>query len=499
MNTKPIKNAIISLLNNLFVLLFVYAAASKLLDYSTFQNQLGQSPLLASYAHWIVWFIPLIEILVALLLVFKSTQRWGLLGFFGLMVMFTAYIIIILNFTPFVPCSCGGVLEKLGWTEHLVFNSVVVLLSGLVLLHYSQPPKFNTKKGLLHLGLVTLVGTVSVIALFLSSEQQIKRNNAFIRQYRPHPIEKIGEYTLPSNAFYLAGIDDHHIYIGNYNAPLFVKKLSITLTDDTDLRISIDSMHLPYRRVRITVKPPHFYVGDGTVPILFQGRIANWKATVLSHHDAYFTSFVAADSLRLAITTTSSVSRRKTLGLVSTIFNGVNVDVKEDLLASPIHQGSFDADGILLWNDKLQQFVYTYFYRNQYEIMDKNLKLMYTGKTIDTLSKPVLDIAHYTKEDYYKLGGQTIIVNRQSATEGEYLYINSDRLGKYEGDEVLKSASIIDVYQLTDQSYAFSFYLYHQPKQKISDFKVHKNVIVALVNDQLWIYRLKPDVFKAGL
>jgi hypothetical protein len=51
------------------------------------------------------------------------------------MVMFTAYIVAILNFSNYVPCSCGGVLEKLGWREHLIFNSAFVVLGliGIVL------------------------------------------------------------------------------------------------------------------------------------------------------------------------------------------------------------------------------------------------------------------------------------------------------------------------------------------------------------------------------
>ena len=38
---------------------------------------------------------------------------------------------IILNFIPDIPCSCGGVLEKMSWNEHLIFNIAFVVL-GLV-------------------------------------------------------------------------------------------------------------------------------------------------------------------------------------------------------------------------------------------------------------------------------------------------------------------------------------------------------------------------------
>src|SRR5690606_38662744 len=93
-----------------------------LVDYETFENQLGQSPLLSAFAGWVAPGVIVSELLVALLLLFERTRLIGLFGFYFLMVLFTTYIIIILNFTDFIPCSCGGVLEQLGWTEHLLFN-----------------------------------------------------------------------------------------------------------------------------------------------------------------------------------------------------------------------------------------------------------------------------------------------------------------------------------------------------------------------------------------
>lgn len=116
---------------NLFILLFLYAAVSKLLEYEEFRVQLGQSPLLSAFADTVAIGVPAMEILTVLFLTIPSLKLMGLYSFYGLMVMFTTYIIIILNFTEFIPCSCGGVLESLGWTQHLIFNLVFILLALL--------------------------------------------------------------------------------------------------------------------------------------------------------------------------------------------------------------------------------------------------------------------------------------------------------------------------------------------------------------------------------
>lgn len=106
--------------------LFVYAAVSKLLDFETFETQLGQSPLLSAYAKPVAFGVPLFELIIAFFLMYKPFRMIALFGFLGMMVMFTTYIIVVLIFSPYIPCSCGGVLEALGWKEHLIFNSLFI-------------------------------------------------------------------------------------------------------------------------------------------------------------------------------------------------------------------------------------------------------------------------------------------------------------------------------------------------------------------------------------
>jgi len=126
----------IEIISLLFIFLFVYAAVSKLFDPDKFRLQIGQSPILTSVASITVWFIPILEIAISILLAVPRFRLTGLLASFGLMVMFTAYIISILQFSEDIPCACGGVLQSMGWTTHLIFNIVFILisLSGITLL-----------------------------------------------------------------------------------------------------------------------------------------------------------------------------------------------------------------------------------------------------------------------------------------------------------------------------------------------------------------------------
>lgn len=132
--STKIRNTIVSIICCLYALLFTYAATSKLLDFENFRIQLGQSPILSTFAGWILFAVPAVEILIAILLLIQNFRLLGLFAAYTLMVMFTAYIYIILNYSAFVPCSCGGVIQKLSWGQHIIFNICFILLAGIAVI-----------------------------------------------------------------------------------------------------------------------------------------------------------------------------------------------------------------------------------------------------------------------------------------------------------------------------------------------------------------------------
>jgi hypothetical protein len=117
-------------ISSLLIILFIYTSLSKLSAYDNFIAQLSKSPFITSYATAIAWSIPTVEILISLLLVIKKTRLIGFYASFFLMSLFTAYLIIMLNFSYHIPCSCGGVLQYLSWNEHIVFNSFFIVIAG---------------------------------------------------------------------------------------------------------------------------------------------------------------------------------------------------------------------------------------------------------------------------------------------------------------------------------------------------------------------------------
>jgi MFS family permease len=127
------KEFIVDIISALYILLFLYAALLKLTAYQKFLVELEQSTLLTSIAGFAMWFIPVIQILLATMLAFTRTRLLGLYGAVALITIFTAYILTILFSTGYVPCVCIGILENSSWTQHLLLNIFLMILATLAI------------------------------------------------------------------------------------------------------------------------------------------------------------------------------------------------------------------------------------------------------------------------------------------------------------------------------------------------------------------------------
>lgn len=124
------KQVVIECIVALLIMLFLYASISKFLDFKTFIGQMNNQPLPNSWTPFLVWAIPGLEIAISLSLLFEYTRLLALYASLILMLLFTVYTgIILLHFFPYIPCSCGGVIQKLTWRQHLVLNLSFVALS----------------------------------------------------------------------------------------------------------------------------------------------------------------------------------------------------------------------------------------------------------------------------------------------------------------------------------------------------------------------------------
>ena len=487
------KKYTVEIISYLFLILFTYAAFSKLATYETFLVQLGQSPLLSVFAGWVSWIIPALEIIIAILLMINRTRFFALAASFTLMGMFTAYIYIILNYSDFVPCSCGGILEKMSWKEHLYFNLAFCFLAFVAIVFSTQelPLQEKTWKTQYKLTLIlfsTIFGVAAVYLLFLKSEKTIHEENNFIRRFPPHLYNKLAELDLKYTGSYFAGSTDDSIYLGNYTAPLNVVALSKDLKYSKVHRIKLDNYELPFKAALVRVNPPHFFLTDGTIPCIFKGDTSNWSAIQLPQSKTKFTAFEPMDSTTAIIRMRHPVNKESRIAKLQLQKSDSPPLVNDELLQKQI-DGVFDCDGMLRCDPNSQIFIYTYYYRNQFIVADNNLKLLHRNNTIDTTVHAKIKITKLSD------GGRTIsapplMVNKLSSICDNQLFINSTLRGHYEPKKIWKQSSIIDVYNYKDQTYSHSFYIHNLGKEKPQAMLATSKIVYFLFNRKLIAYQI---------
>jgi uncharacterized membrane protein YphA (DoxX/SURF4 family) len=498
MKVSCIKKYFIEITCYLFLILFTYAAFSKLSTYETFVVQLGQSPLLSAFAGAVSWFVPTVEIVIAILLMFKRTQFFALNASFVLMAMFTAYIFIILNYSEYVPCSCGGILEKMNWTEHLYFNLIFCFLAILaIILSLQQLPSqtkdWKIKYKLIILLVTTVFSIASIYFLFLRSEQIIHEENNFVRRYPPHLYDRLAEIKVDFAGYYFAGISRDTIYLGNYRAPLVVLSVSADLKHTKQYKIKLSNYNLPFRAALLRVLGDNFYVADGTVPALFVGKISTWKANQVQIPKKRFSAFEPITETKAVIRGRKPHTGESTLGLIS--FNQESNIIWNGNILQKQTDGVFDCDGNLSYNEYLKKIIYTYYYRNQFSVSDNMLSIQFRKNTIDTTSIAKIKIAKLSNGDR-KMAKPPLTVNRLITTAGDKLFINSMLRGHYESLKMWKQATPVDVYNLKSKQYEYSFQVYNINKNKPDAMFATNDILYFLFDRTLIAYKIDRKVLK---
>lgn len=130
--SKSLSNYFIQGITAILIFLWIYAALSKLLNYEQSRMQMMNQVFTAAISRILLWAVPFAELLIAGFLLFSGSRKIGLLLSVILLFLFSGYVLLVmLNVFGRIPCSCGGIISKLSWGQHLVFNMVFL---GIALL-----------------------------------------------------------------------------------------------------------------------------------------------------------------------------------------------------------------------------------------------------------------------------------------------------------------------------------------------------------------------------
>ena len=141
-----VSNKIINAATFILIVLFTYTAINKILHLPNFILTISRSSIIGSNAGFIARTVITVELLIVIFLFFPALRKIGLLLSSLLMLAFTVYVAYILSTEPQLPCSCGGIIQQLSWTNHLILNIVLTALAGIAFfsLHRNQNRKYKS-------------------------------------------------------------------------------------------------------------------------------------------------------------------------------------------------------------------------------------------------------------------------------------------------------------------------------------------------------------------
>lgn len=491
-----------------FIILFIYAAASKMLDFENFQVQLAQSPLLSAYAGFVSYGVIILELAIVGLLCFHASRLLGLYASFAIMIAFTVYIFLILNYSDFVPCSCGGILEKMGWTEHLIFNIGCVVMAGLAIIAaYPVPLQLSALthseedwmknyrqrkriRWMLAYKMATLLILPAglMVTLFLSSEYIMKKENNFTRRFIPHAIVEQKAYHLNNDYFYLAGFSDNQLFLGNILKPLDLFYIDENLSDLKQINVNLDQSNHTFRRLKYGIYENYFYLYDGSVPIIYRGRLGENEATTISYNDIYFDQLSIISSMQFMLRIRDKNTKEHNIALLNKDSSKTKIKTNSSILQKQV-DGVFDTDGTLAVNEKGIGIAYMYTYRNQFITFNNQLSVKKRLNTIDTITRANIS-TETLQNGIHKMTKPPIKVNKNIAFHHQIIFNESNIRGRHESRKNWNNASVIDLYRTNKQEYLGSFYIYKRNGNKLSQMLVTDKNIYLLYKNEIVVYRI---------
>lgn len=125
---------VLSIIQFLLVLLFLYTGLSKLMNTKGLYDALQAVPFVKTYATLLSITLPVLEILIAILIIVPSTSKKALFGSLSLLSLFTIYLLWMVLTQKDLPCSCGGVIQQMTWKQHIHFNIVFITINVVAIL-----------------------------------------------------------------------------------------------------------------------------------------------------------------------------------------------------------------------------------------------------------------------------------------------------------------------------------------------------------------------------
>lgn len=343
------------------------------------------------------------------------------------------------------------------------------------------------KTELKNISLILAASLLCITVLLWIYKHNQSKNYDFKRKIE-YAINKIERFQLKYNSYYIAGITNDHIILGNYTAPLHALKISCNLRDTQSIELEVDRRHIePKGTYKLLVVDSQFYLYNGFAKSILQGSLKNWKASKTTLFTPFFSQFVPLTPYSSAFKYVSSTTNCNALRKESI----TAASIKNDEVLQKQVDGLFCTEGTLISSGQSNLLIYTYYYRNEVTVMDTNLNVIRKFKTIDPIDSANFKITKLSDQSL-TFSTPPLLVNAKTAINGPYLFVQSKIMSRSEDEILLKKSAVIDVYNVLTGTYLSSIYLPLTNNQQPHQIFSFDNYVITLSGECLTKYTLKP-------
>lgn len=320
--------------------------------------------------------------------------------------------------------------------------------------------------------LLTLVAIGSVV-----TNDNAKYHNDFVRIFPPHFLTLGSSLKIDGRRFSLSGLGNGKIYLQDRrHGGLLIA--GGQFTDTTHIEVQ------GFKGCELTIDSPWFFLHSGQMAEIRRGNMSDWSADVTFNELPGFT-LMQPISKTTVILRTVDMEKRKSIFVRSDF-----LDVSKDILKTQI-DGILCTDGFLQYSKECHRLIYAYRYRNQFLSLDTMLNIQFAGKTIDTTTVAKISVAEIGGE--IKMSKPPLIVNKGTCIDGKYLFVHSNLKARNESIDQAKNNSVVDIYDVLDGHYLYSFHVENIEGTKMQFFRVAKHVLVATFPEHIVQYDLNPN------
>lgn len=336
--------------------------------------------------------------------------------------------------------------------------------------------------------LVTIISLIPIVILLGSYLHRLNKLSGDFTRLFPFNYTDAKFFDLHYNSYYIAGTIDTNIFLGNYSTIPQLLKMNSLLKDTATINVNIIAPNKnELGSYRIIVDSSNFYVYYGMRHTVMKGSTDNWTAFPLNIFSPYFHAAVPVSSSSMVFAYMNSKKNENSFRKES--IGGAKIE-NDEILEKQV-DGQFCTSGILEYNKQLNVLTYLYTYRNQILVMDTNLNLIKKIKTIDGIDTARFEVSKINSTGSKVITKPTILVNPKCATYKQYLLVHSKIMGKHEDDKQFEHSTVIDIYDIQQGHYVYSFSLPNNKKVNISQLKVINGDVYTMSGKYLNKYRIK--------